>query len=325
MYQWKTYNNRWKGEGIYHLTFVLRERLPILGTLLGDIQSASVEPSPIGRLILDDIHNIENRHTGVQVYCSMIMPDHLHLLLYIKREIGKSVKELARGMRQGWKQLALEADFAPPFIRPLYHKGQLNAMFQYIRCNPRRAMLRRQNPDLFRLRRELQVEGLTFTALGNLFLLDYPERQAIVCSRSAPKEKIASQQASTLQAAQEGKVSYSGAVSAGEKQIVRAIREAGLPVVVVLNDGFPPAGSEHERYYKPGGVYFEACAAGRLLLLEPTATTMTSERVVTLTEQALRNKAEAKHQDYVPLPHTSKRWRMMANNCIAEILADIER
>ncbi|MBQ7448685.1 MAG: hypothetical protein IJS73_02645 [Paludibacteraceae bacterium] len=175
MYQWKTYNNRWKGEGIYHLTFVLRERQPILGTLLGDTQSASVEPSPIGRLILDDIHNIENRHTGVQVYCSMIMPDHLHLLLYIKREIGKSVKELARGMRQGWKQLALEADFAPPFIRPLYHKGQLNAMFQYIRCNPCRAMLRRQNPNLFRLRRELQVEGLTFTALGNLFLLDYPE------------------------------------------------------------------------------------------------------------------------------------------------------
>ncbi|MBQ7448686.1 MAG: hypothetical protein IJS73_02650 [Paludibacteraceae bacterium] len=128
-----------------------------------------------------------------------------------------------------------------------------------------------------------------------------------------------------MQAAQEGKVSYSGAVSAGEKQIVRAIREAGLPVVVVLNDGFPPAGSEHERYYKPGGVYFEACAAGRLLLLEPTATTLASERVVTLTEQALRNKAEAKHQDYVPLPHTSKRWRMMANNCIAEILADIER
>lgn len=324
MYQWKSYNNRWKGVGIYHLTFVLRERHPILGSLLGDVQSASVEPSPIGRLILDDIHNIEKRHVGVQVYCSMIMPDHVHLLLYIKEEIGKSVKELARGMRQGWKHLALEADFAPPFIRPLYHKGQLNAMFQYIQSNPRRAMLRRLNPDLFRLRRELQVEGLTFTALGNLFLLDYPQRQVIECSRSASEEQIDAQQTLAIQVAVDGAVSYSGTISAGEKHIVRAIREAGLPVVVVLNDGFPASGSEYERFYKPGGVYFEACATGRLLLLEPTATTLESERVIAMTEQTLHDKAEAKHQDYVPLPHTSKRWRMVANNCIARLLANRE-
>ena len=195
-------------------------------------------------------------------------------------------------------------------------------MIAYIHDNPHRAMLRRLNPGLFRLRRELQVEGLTFTALGNIFLLDYPQRQAIECSRSASEEQVAAWQASAMQAAEEGAVSYSGAISAGEKQIMRAIREAGMPIVVVLFDGFPAAGSEHERFYKPGGVYYEACAAGRLLLLEPAATAFESERVIALTEQALRNKAEAKHQDYIPLPHTSQRWQMMANNCIAEILAN---
>lgn len=122
-------------------------------------------------------------------------------------------------------------------------------------------------------------------------------------------------------AAEEGAVSYSGAISEGEKQIVRAVREAGWPVVVLLNDGFPPAGSEHERFYKPGSVYFEACAAGRLLLLEPTAATLSNEQVVAMIEQALCEKAEAKHQDYMPLPHTAKRWQMVANNCIARILA----
>ena len=55
-----------------------------------------------------------------------------------------------------------------------------------------------------------------------------------------------------MQEAEDGAVSYSGAISAGEKQVVRAIREAGLPVVVVLNDGFPASGSEHERFFKPG-------------------------------------------------------------------------
>ena len=40
-------------------------------------------------------------------------------------------------------------------------------------------------------------------------------------------------------------------------------------MVVLLNEGFPEADSPHAKYYKPQGVYFEACAAGQLLLIEP--------------------------------------------------------
>lgn len=58
MYQWKSYADRWKGEGIYHLTFVLRERQPILGTLCGDVETARVEFSSIGTLLLRDIQAI---------------------------------------------------------------------------------------------------------------------------------------------------------------------------------------------------------------------------------------------------------------------------
>ena len=321
MYHWKSYNDRWKGEGIYHLTFALRERRPILGTLTGDAETAEVVLSSYGSMLLNDIRAIEGRHDGVQVYCSMIMPDHLHLLLYIKRDIGKSIKELSRGMRQGWKHLSPEMDFEPPFIRPLYHKGQLDAMFRYIHDNPRRAMLKRLNPDLFRIRRELLINEMAFTGLGNLFLADYPQRQVVECARTATEEQIAQQQVVALRAARDGVVTYSGAVSPGEKRIVRVLREAGFPVVVLLTEGFPPAGSEQERYYKPGGVYFEACAAGQLLLLEATPASLEHPQVVALTEQALREKAEAKHHSYTPLPHTSLRWRMMANNILVRLLA----
>lgn len=379
MFTWKWHKDIFKGEGIYHLTFVVRDRVPILGELQMIDGVARIVPSKLGSAISHDLNALQNRRPYCRLLAKQLMPDHIHVLIWLTEDCGVSVKEIARGMRQGWKYMAtaelqvakvpnattepnviiepnaavninrqmtsaekykqpplndfkqLHSDskhpplFSAPFIRTLSRKGQLDTMIAYIHDNPRRAMLRRLNPDLFRLRRELHVEGLTFTAMGNLFLLDYPQRQAIECSRSASAEQIVAQQTSTLQAAEKGTVSYSGAISAGEKQIVRAIREAGLPVVVVLNDGFPPTGSEHERYYKPGGVYFEACSAGRLLLLEPTAATLESELVVTLTEQALRNKAEVKHQDYVSLPHTSKRWRMVANNCIAEILVKREK
>ena len=368
MFTWKRHKDIFKGEGIYHLTFVVHDRASILGALAGDASAARVELSSIGFDISQNIQQLPSFFPAIKVCAKLLMPDHIHVVLWVQKEHPYSIKEVGRSMRQAWHKIILAHTqeqasaasmvqdvlvsispqiksagdnenkstgehknettlhlpyrFEPPYIRTLVAKGQLSRMIAYVHDNPHRAMLRRLNPDLFRMHREQQVEGLTFTALGNLFLLDYPQRQAIECSRNASEEQIADLKASAMQAAEDGAVSYSGAISAGEKQVVRAIREAGLPVVVVLNDGFPASGSEHERFYNPGGVYFEACAAGRLLLLEPTATALENERVIALTEQALRNKAEAKHQVYVPLPHTSSRWRMVANNCIAEILAN---
>lgn len=182
-------------------------------------------------------------------------------------------------------------------------------------------MLKRLYPDLFKIRRELLINGLTFTGLGNLFLADYPQRQVVECSRTATEEQITQQLTAALRAARDGVVTYSGAVSPGEKRIVRALREAGFPVVVLLTEGFPPADSEQERYYKPGGAYFEACAAGQLLLLEATPASLEHPQVLALTEQALREKADAKHHSYTPLPHTSLRWRMMANNILVRLLS----
>ena len=358
MFTWKRHKDIFKGEGIYHLTFVVQERKPILGELQMSEGVAQIIPSALGSAISHDLNALSNRRPYCRLLAKQLMPDHIHVLIWIKEDCGITIKEIARGMRQGWKKLATaalaavdinrqmpSADlyqqpptqaqpptaqpaqappplFSAPFIRTLSRKGQLDAMIAYIHDNPRRAMLRRLNPDLFRLRREVQAAGLTFTALGNLFLLDYPQRQSVECSRTAPAERIAAQQAATLRAAEEGAVTYSGAISEGERQIVRAVREAGWPVVVLLTDGFPKAGSEHERYYKPGGVYFEACAAGRLLLLEATEATMEDPRVVALTDQALQQKAAAKHQDYTPLPHNALRWRMMADNTIVRILAE---
>ena len=88
----------------------------------------------------------------------------------------------------------------------------------------------------------------------------------------------------------------------------------------MLKDGFPKAGDPAEKYYKPGGVYFEACAAGRLLLLESTADTLTLPDIQRRTEQTLREKAEARHWNYQPIPVTADRYRMMAANEIVKVL-----
>ena len=181
-------------------------------------------------------------------------------------------------------------------------------------------MLKQQNPDLFILRRDTRVGELRFTSLGNLFLLDYPDKQPVICSRSLNEQQIAAQQTAILRQAENGCVTVTAAISPGERMIARAVRETGAPLIILLKEGFPKTGDPHEKYYKPGGLYFEACAAGRLLLLEPTADTLTMPEIQTRTEQTLREKAEARHWDYQPIPVSSDRYRMMAANEIVKIL-----
>ena len=370
---WKWHKDIFKGVGIYHITFVVTGRQPLLGELAIDHDEPRCLPTDLGRAISHDLDEIQQRKPYVRLLAKQLMPDHIHVLLYVTDDYSVSIKEIARGMRQGWRQMATTVSIDPqmpsaeeykqmpkggtqmpkgvmqmpsaeeykqmpkggtqmpdtgthqplfetPFFRTLAHKGQLDTMIQYIHDNPRRAMLKQQNPDLFTLRRDTRVGELCFTSLGNLFLLDYPEKQPIICSRTLSEQQITAQQTDALYQAEKGCITVTAAISPGERQIARAVREAGAPLIILLKDGFPKAGDPHEKYYKPGGVYFEACAAGRLLLLEPTADTLTLPDIQTRTEQTLREKAEARHWNYQPIPVTSDRYRMMAANEIVKVL-----
>ena len=370
---WKRHKDIFKGVGIYHITFVVTGRQPLLGELAIDHDEPRCLPSDLGRAISHDLDEIQQRRPYVRLLAKQLMPDHIHVLLYVTEDCSVSIKEIARGMRQGWRQMATTVSIDPqmpsaeeykqmpkgvaqmpsaeeykqmpkgvtqmpkrvaqmpgtgthqplfetPFFRTLAHKGQLDTMIQYIHDNPRRAMLKQQNPDLFTLRRDTRVGELCFTSLGNLFLLDYPEKQPIICSRALSEQQITAQQTDALYQAKNGCITVTAAISPGERQIARAVREAGAPLIILLKDGFPKPGDPHEKYYKPGGVYFEACAAGRLLLLEPTAETLTLPDIQRRTEQTLREKAEARHWNYQPIPVTFDRYRMMAANEIVKVL-----
>ena len=67
-----------------------------------------------------------------------------------------------------------------------------------------------------------------------------------------------------LAAARHGVVLISPCISDGEREIAREALAAGLPLVTMQNKGF-------SKLEKPRGRYFDACAAGRLLMLAPAA------------------------------------------------------
>lgn len=205
--------------------------------------------------------------------------------------------------------------------RILHAPGQLRRMIDYVKDNPRRLWLKRHNPDLFRLHRRTDVGGLQFTSLGNHFLLEWPDRQMVEMSRSATDGQIQERLQQVLAAAHNGAITYTAAISKGEKLIARTLREQGYPLVVLLNDGFPAEGSRHEHFYKPGGVYFEACSKGQLLLLEPTEQAFHDAAIQAAVEETLRRKAETRHRAYEPIPTTASRYRFVALNEMARRLS----
>lgn len=434
---WKSDGKIFKGVGIYHLTFrVASDRLR-LGKVVGRTREeiaaavqpllaageacdasnpryveavkgmARVELTPFGKAVERDLGDFGRHHPGVQVCQKIVMDSHVHLVVWVQKDCGRSIREMAQGFRtgitrvaremgvwpieaegekraerggeaggaretgatrpenrnanaecsqQGWKgegaieatgareaamRAAVDAEvagvgmgavcsagpyhvFDKPFIRTLARRGQLRSMIDYVQLNAYRRWVLVLYPELFRLHRDTKVRGLHFRSLGNHWLLDWPERQVVQCSRSIGEEELERQMREVLQRAEQGAITYTAAISKGEQRIARAVREAGWPLVVLLMDGFPPAGSESERYYKPGGVYFDACKAGKLLLLEASHETYEKPELVRRTDEAIKAKDEAKGYAYRPMTHEKKRWRMMAGNVMLEMIADAD-
>ena len=144
----------------------------------------------------------------------------------------------------------------------LLREGQLERWKEYLSDNPRRLLMKREHPDLFRIQRGLNVKGQSFSAIGNIFLLTRPLRLQVQCSRRLTDEQIAEQREELLEQARQGAVLVSPSISKGEKAIMRAAFEEGFPIIILQENGFADLA-------KPGGKRMEACAMGKLLLLAP--------------------------------------------------------
>ena len=110
-----------------------------------------------------------------------------------------------------------------------------------------------------------QRQTVTFNMMGNRFLLDSPCSIQIQVSRKASAEEIAAYQTDILAACEHGVVPVSPCISPGERQIARAVLEAAFPLIVLMPRGIPADMKQKVGYAE----YYEACAAGRLLMLSP--------------------------------------------------------
>ena len=388
-FHWKSHNDIFKGPGIYHLTFAVSDRRPLLGELvplehsraysragllsrsyIGGVQRplhidendprqasrqssrqgrftsqlATTELSDFGYRVVAHLRELERRFEDplsppkrdadkrLQICCKQLMPDHLHVVVWVKADLGVSIRQIAHGFRIGVRKIAEEMGLwqreeghilEVPYIRTLAHKGQLSRMVRYVHANPDNAWMRKLHPDLYTIRRSRVIAGLRFDTMGKERLLDYPDTSVIALPRALSPEQIATAVQQALWNAQRGCVTYTAAINAGEKAVARAIREAGYPLVVMLLDGFPAEGTEAARFFHPGMAYHQACGEGRLFLMAPHPDNYLNPELIARTEAAIKAKDERKGYAYRPLPHSSTRWRMIAGNVMLALCAGL--
>ena len=250
----------------------------------------------LGQRVSDEWWGIPQYYPQVEIIALQMMPDHLHGIIFIKEKMEKDLSRIIRGFKTGCNRSYRELVLGVPYVatqsqqtgqgrqptrnrrgedrshgllfargfndKLLLREGQLQRWLDYLRDNPRRLLMKRERPDLFRVQHGLVVAGQEFSAIGNRFLLERPVRLQVQCSRSLTDEQIAERQAWWIAQARSGAVLVSPCISKGEKAVMRTAFEEGLPLIILLENGFTELA-------KPGGRRMDACARGQLLLLTP--------------------------------------------------------
>ena len=288
---------------IYLITVTTEGRQRILGSLVGNSpDTATIEPSALGEYVIAAFRNmaaIVTKKTGsrVQVLQYQLMPDHFHGILYIRealpkgwhlgrmigawkgdcsREYWRETTALTHGepnqesSLSGATSVSLEKSplFAPGFNdKILFHEGQLQNWYDYLHANPRRLWLKYHFPNRFRKTFDFKAgkQGHSYTAIGNTFLITYPERVQVRCHRNLTPEQIQDEVDYYLRLARSGAVLMSPFISPAEKAVYDAAYKEKLPMIHIVNRGLDG------KFIYPTGRDLAGCSAGFLLVLAPYA------------------------------------------------------
>lgn len=264
------------------LTLVVEGRVPLLGELkIGSDSSCSskktyVAYTELGATILNnEIKKIHKFYPMVDVWKVCIMPDHIHMILRINHDMpdGKHLGIIMAGFKSGCNNAYWRIFNITGFPRKglfeegyndkiLMNEGQLDKWKAYLDDNPRRLIIKRQNPQLFTVIHHMEIAGRKCQVVGNQFLLNIPDKEAVIVHRRYTEEEYAQLCGQWLACGERGGVLVSAAIAKREKEVLREAMNRGYRIILLRENGFP-------KLYKPSGESFNACSEGLLLQISP--------------------------------------------------------
>ena len=307
-WQWQQPDTVWKGAGLYHVTMVVPSRQPLFGELVildNDPLQAFVKRTNLGNAVVDRLLRIPEFYSEVQVLHFCLMPNHLHAILYVRRAMKKGISSVITGFWRAARTLGRAYSFAlssladssvyytnpallrtqigndafyalspvftdKPFLRPMSQYRQLPTAIRYLDMNPARLSTKRLKPGFFCVQHNVEINGRTYDAVGNIGVLMEQFRKPVHVRSMWVKDAaehgydqpLKDYKAACLDAASKGTVMVSPFISRDEQEVLHALLHDNRYIIYLSDNGFG-------NYFKPSDLLFDAVAAGRLLILSP--------------------------------------------------------
>lgn len=307
-WQWQQPDTVWKGAGLYHVTMVVPSRQPLFGELVipdNDPMQAFMKRTNLGNAVVDRLLRIPEFYPEVQVLHFCLMPNHLHAILYVRRAMKKGISSVITGFWRAARTLGRAYSFAvssladssvyytdpallrtqigndafyalspvftdKPFLRPMSQYRQLPTAIRYLDMNPARLATKRLKPGFFCVQHNVEINGRTYDAVGNIGVLMEQFRKPVHVRSMWVKDAaehgydkpLKDYKAACLDAASKGTVMVSPFISRDEQEVLHALLRDNRYIIYLSDNGFG-------NYFKPSDLLFDAVAAGRLLILSP--------------------------------------------------------
>ena len=301
-WHWQEPGKAWKDAGLYHITLTVTSRQPLLGELLipdDDPAKAWVSYTEFGKAVLECVRQVPAHYPMIQVLHYRLMPDHLHMIWYVRQTLPQGIQAAVRGFWQGAKQAArdyyaslarnyfssssraipLPAPSAPalsvpiftemPFIRPMGQYRQLPTTIHYIDMNPQRLATKRLKPGFFCVQDNIEISGRVYRGVGNAKLLNltrytpvHVRRTMLNAAAQGNPKPLSDYMDSCIAAARQGAVLVSPFIHEKEREVLYVALSEGGSVIYLADNGF-------REYYKPSDGLFDAVANEQMLILSP--------------------------------------------------------
>ena len=254
-WEWQKSGTAWRGIGVYHITLTVPSREPLLGTLVipeNNPTNARIERTVLGNAVVDELYVMCRHYPAIRILQFCLMPDHLHAVIHVTKVMETSIRSVVRGYWQG-----------------VNRRGQLHTMIRYVQMNPQRLATKRLKPGYFRVQKDIVIGERKYDGVGDAALLMekafdtvHVHHEWVDEAVQGRPQQLRDYMNGCVLKARKGAVMVSPFISPHEKQVMQVLLQEQHPFILLVDNGF------HE-YYKPGDVLFDACAAGRLLILSP--------------------------------------------------------
>ena len=120
--------------------------------------SSYIALTPAGEAVKGEFLRIGEHHPEIKPLFIQVMPDHVHFIIHVTKPMARPLGQAIAGFKAGSSKAAIGKGglWAEGFQDTiLFHEGQLDSMFTYLRDNPRRLAVKQLFPELFRVRNDL--------------------------------------------------------------------------------------------------------------------------------------------------------------------------